>query len=448
MDTKLFSEFQPVSAKEWEEKILKDLKITSIQELFWHTPEGLDIRPFYNQEHIQNLTITPTYHHQNWEITQFIPTENHSAAELNEHLIKSLNGGATGIALNFFHPIHYSEVFNNISLPHIYSNIHISFDNFDLLEKYKDIYLSNNEFTQQKNCFINIDPIFLYTYFGEWHLSQEKDFEILHHLNHIPVNASLYKESGCNVIQELAYTLAHLNEYLFYFDTKNQLSKYKDIHLHLSIGYSFFTEIAKFKSLRILVHHLLKEYNHTANVHIHAQTTLMNKSYLDIYNNIIRTTTESMSAIFGGANSISILPFDYPFNKISDFSLRMARNQLIIMREESYLNKTAETTLGSFYIENYTQALVEKAYHQFLEIEKQQGLIPLLENGIIQQDIQNSFEKQLKEYIDNKKILIGINKYPLPNQEKINQFYYSLQHSSTPNALKYKRLAEYFENQI
>jgi methylmalonyl-CoA mutase len=163
MDTKLFSEFQPVSAKEWEEKILKDLKITSIQELFWHTPEGLDIRPFYNQEHIQNLTITPIYHHQNWEITQFIPTENHSAAELNEHLIKSLNGGATGIALNFFHPIHYSEVFNNISLPHIYSNIHISFDNFDLLEKYKDIYLSNNEFTQQKNCFINIDPIFFCT---------------------------------------------------------------------------------------------------------------------------------------------------------------------------------------------------------------------------------------------------------------------------------------------
>jgi methylmalonyl-CoA mutase len=445
---KLFSEFQPVSAKEWEEKILKDLKITSIQELFWHTPEGLDIRPFYNQEHIQNLTITPTYHHQNWEITQFIPTENHSAAELNEHLIKSLNGGATGIALNFFHPIHYSEVFNNISLPHIYSNIHISFDTFDILEKYKDIYLSNNEFTQQKNCFINIDPIFLYTYFGEWHLFQEKDFEILHHLNHIPVNASLYKESGCNVIQELAYTLAHLNEYLFYLDTKNQLSKYKDIHLQLSIGYSFFTEIAKFKSLRILVHHLLKEYNHTANVHIHAQTTLLNKSYLDIYNNIIRTTTESMSAIFGGANSISILPFDYPFNKISDFSLRMARNQLIIMREESYLNKTAETTLGSFYIENYTQALVEKAYHQFLEIEKQQGLIPLLENGVIQQDIQNSFEKQLKEYIDNKKILIGINKYPSPNQEKKNQFYYSLQHSSTPNALKYKRLAEYFENQI
>jgi methylmalonyl-CoA mutase len=126
----------------------------------------------------------------------------------------------------------------------------------------------------------------------------------------------------------------------------------------------------------------------------------------------------------------------------------MARNQLIIMREESYLNKTAETTLGSFYIENYTQALVEKAYHQFLEIEKQQGLIPLLENGVIQQDIQNSFEKQLKEYIDNKKILIGINKYPLPNQEKKSQFYYTLQHSSTPNALKYKRLAEYFENQI
>lgn len=445
---KLFTEFQPVSTQEWEEKILKDLKITSIQELFWHTSEGLNIRPFYNQEHIQNLTITPTFNHHNWEISQFIPTENLSAEELNKHLIKSLNGGSNGIVLSFFQPINYSEVFNNISLPHIYSNIHISFDTIDLLEKFKDVYLSNNEFTQQKNCFINIDPIFLYTYFGEWHLSHEKDFEILHHLNHIPVNASLYKENGANVIQELAYTLAHLNEYLFYLDTKNQLSKYKDIHLHLSVGSSFFTEITKFRSLRILVHHLLKEYKHIANVHIHAQTTLINKSFLDIYNNIIRTTTEAMSAILGGANSISILPYDYPFNKISDFSLRMARNQLIIMREESYLNKTAETALGSFYVENYTQALVEKAYHQFLEIEKHQGLIPLLENGNIQKDIQNSFEKQLKEYIDNKKTLIGINKYPLPNQEKKNIFYYSLNHSSSPNALQYKRFAEYFENQI
>lgn len=446
---KLLQDFKPVSAREWEEKILKDLKCSSIEELIWHTPEGIDIRPFYNHEHITHISHGHLFHHTNFDTVQYIPVFTHSSEEINENIIKSLNGGASGIHLEFYQKHNFPECFNNISLPHIYSNIHISFDALDLLHTYKDIYLQENEYTKTKNCFIHIDPIFLFEKFGEWHHNRQKDFEILLELNHIPINAVLYKESGANAVQELAYTLAHLNEYLLFLEQNQQLSKYKYIHINVSVGSSFFTEISKLRALRLLVQHLLKEYNHKAHIHIHAQTTLINKSYLDIYNNLIRTTTEAMSAVFGGADSISILPFDFPFNKISDFSLRMARNQLIIMKEESYLNKTAEAAAGSFYVENYTHQLVQSAYEKFLSVEKQNGLIPLLENNTIQSEVRQSFDAQLQKYIENKEILIGINKYPNPQQEKKYEFHYSLNVSTTTNilSLKYQRFAEYFEHQ-
>jgi methylmalonyl-CoA mutase len=446
---KLQSEFKPVSAKEWEEKILKDLKLTSIEELITHTSEGIDIRPFYNKEHISNINIHPYFNHIDWEITQFIPTQHHTEREINENIVKSLNGGSSGIHIDFYTKFDFDEIFTNISLPHIYSNINISFDALDIFKHLKEIYLSINEFTQKKNCFINIDPIYLFEKFGEWHNNKDTDFEVLHELNHIPVNAILYKESGANVVQELAYTLAHLNEYLLYLDNKKILSKYKDVHIQVSIGNSYFKEISKLRALRALVNHLLNEYHHTSNVHIHAQTTLLNKSFKDIYNNIIRTTTEAMSAIFGGANSISILPFDYPFKKVSDFSLRMARNQLIMMKEESYLNKTAETTLSNYFVEKFTQELIEKSYQKFLDIEKKNGLITLLEQNIIQQEIQKSCETELQKYINNQSVLIGVNKYPNPKDENIEKFYYQTSFDSTKtNALIPKRFAEYFEKQI
>lgn len=446
---KLFDEFQPVSAKQWEEKINKDLKITSIDELMWHTPEGIAIRPFYTAEHLKNLDVKPFPSPKNWEIVQYIPAFQHTSEEINEYIIKSLNGGVSGICLEFYKKYDFSKCFNNVSLPHLYSNFQISFDALDILYNLKDTYFSINEYTQSKNCFINIDPIYLFEKFGEWHLSQIKDFEILFELNHIPVNSVLYKESGANVVQELAYTLAHLNEYLYFLEEKNKLSNYKNIHIHISVGNSFFTEIARIRALRILVQHLLKEYKHNAQIHIHAQTTLLNKSYLDIYNNLIRTTTETMSAIFGGANSISSLPFDFPFNEISDFSLRMARNQLLIMKEESYLNKTTDVVRGNFYIENYTYQLIDKAYSKFLEIEKQNGLIALLEKNSVQDEIQQSFETQLKKYIEQKEILIGINKYPNPNAKTKTQLFYTLNPSSTSSVkpLYFKRYTEYFELQ-
>jgi methylmalonyl-CoA mutase len=446
---KLLEEFKPMSAKEWEEKILKDLKCSSIQELMWQTPEGIELRPFYNHEHFNQIPHQYLHHTPDFDIVQYIPTFTHSPEEINENIIKSLNGGASGIYLEFYQKYNFSECFNNISLPHIYSNIHISFDALDLLYTYKDTYLQENEYTKTKNCYIHIDPIYLFEKFGEWHETQQKDFEILFELNHIPVNAVLYKENGAHAAQELAYTLAHLNEYLLFLEEKQKLYQYKYIHINISVGNSFFTEISKLRALRILIQHLLQEYQHHAHIHIHAQTSLINKSYLDIYNNLIRTTTEAMSAIFGGANTISVLPFDFPFNKISDFSLRMARNQLIIMKEESYLNKTVETTAGSFYVENYTHQLVQAAYNNFLSIEQQNGLISLLENNIIQSEIRQSFDAQLKKYVENKEILIGVNKYPHPQQEKKSNVYYQLNPTTiTTNVqpLKYQRFAEYFEN--
>ncbi len=443
---KLFDEFSPSTAKDWEEKIIKDLKLKSLNELLWKTTEGLDILPFYMQEHLTEKNPPTIFTHSDWEIAPFIPSE-HPEEELNEYILKSLNGGASGISITFFEDKNFDEIFNNISLPNIYTNINISFDAIRLLKKLEPTYTSINHFTQQKLCYIHLDPIFLFEKFGEWHIDKESDLSVLETLNHIPVNATLYKETGANVIQELFYTLAHLNEYLYFLEQKKTLHSFRHIHIQTSIGNSFFTEIAKLRALRILIQHLLKEYKHSAELYIHAQTSLINKSYLDLHNNLIRTTTESISAIFGGANAISILPYDYPFNKISDFSLRMSRNQLLIMKEESFLNKVADVSSGNPFVENYTQMLVEKAYQGFLEIEKKGGLIKLLENGEIQTILQQTFENELQHYMTNNALLIGVNKYPNPHQTTITEFYYNIHPTNAPKTLISKRYTETFEHQ-
>lgn len=405
---KLFTEFSGVSNEQWNAQIIKDLKGIDINTLTWHTSNGIDVKPFYTSENIPK-DLKPLFSNSDWDICEHIEVTDEKKA--NAQALTALQKGASGLVFYIHRKIDTQVLIKNISLEHIYSQFFISHDALHVLHDLKDVYGKVNSFDGKIKCYVNIDPLSLFAFYGEWHASQEKDLSVLKELIHIPLNASLYQEAGANQVNELAISLTHLNEYFNYLN-ENKILSNKTILANFSIGGDFFTEIAKLRAFRKILTLLQESYQTNFKLHIHCQTSQLNKSDKDAYTNLLRSTTEAMSAVIGGTNSLSIIPYDQSFNESNEFSTRMAVNQQHILKDESYLNKVADISAGSYYIEELSEQLAEKAWEQFKAIEAKGGLIACLNSAYIQDMITTDYTSLLNSYKENKAVLIGVNKYP------------------------------------
>jgi methylmalonyl-CoA mutase len=187
--------------------------------------------------------------------------------------------------------------------------------------------------------------------------------------------------------------------------------------IEVSVGTNYFFEIAKLRALRILFNALAKEYNHTFDCHIIATPTKRNKTLYDYNVNMLRTTTECMSAVLGGADTVANLTYDSLYHKDNEFGDRIARNQLLILKHESYFDKVSNPADGAYYIETLTEQLAEKALLLFKEIEEKGGFITQLIEGKIQKKISESAFKEQELFDSGKEVLLGTNKYPNKNDK-------------------------------
>lgn len=413
----LFAEFNGVTAQQWKEQIIKDLKGVDFNALTWKTDNGFDVLPFYTSEDLKEKNA-PLFTDANWDLTEFIDVKDEVSA--NKKALNALQRGASGIVFFIRKKINTALLIKDISLEHIYSEFNISNDALHLIEDLKGYYAHKNAFDGKIKCIINIDPIYLYAFYGEWHKNEKTDLEVLKKLQHISVNATLYQEAGSSVVNELAFALAHLNEYFNYLSNE-KFASCKLIHSSFSIGSNFFMEIAKLRAFRKLVSLLQKQYNTNYHLHIHCQTSGINKSKADAYNNMLRSTTEAMSSIIGGANSLVVMPYNSTFEEINDFGNRIALNQQHVLKDESYLNKVADIASGSYYIESLTETIAEKAWEKFKEIESKGGLIKCLQNNFIQDLIEKDFNNSLNQYKENKLVLVGVNKFQNTNETISNK---------------------------
>jgi len=178
------------------------------------------------------------------------------------------------------------------------------------------------------------------------------------------------------------------------------------------VGSNYFFEIAKLRAFRSLFKLIAQEYNHTHDCHIVVSPSKRNKTIYDYNVNMLRTTTECMGAILGGADTLINLPYDALYHKDNEFGDRIARNQLLILKHESYLDKVDNPADGSFYIESLTQQLAEKSLALFQEIETQGGFLQQLKEGVITRKIQESAAKEQALFDEGKTILLGTNKHP------------------------------------
>lgn len=404
MKKHLLTDFDPVSAKAWKQKIQVDLKGAEYNEtLISKTLEGIHIKPFYhNDDGIATTEIPGTP--SGWNITQGIFIDDARIA--NDIAVDALKKGADAIVFGAKKTFNIPSVFKNF--PFSKATIYFDFSFLDIdFTKELSLYLTKNK----AEFYLNIDPVGKLSKEGNWFKSQKEDFKALQSLpqiaNTISVDTTNYQNAGANMIQQLAYALAHANEYL-----NNQTTD--SITFKIATGTHYFFEIAKIRALRILYASLAKEYNCSQTCHVIAQPSRRNKTIYDYNINMLRSTTEAMSSVLGGADAVCSMPYDVLYHKSNEFGERISRNQLLILKGESYFDVVSNPADGAYYIESVTQELASKALELFKQIEDGGGFIKQLLQGDIQKKIKESASKQ-QELFDNGSItLLGTNKHPNP----------------------------------
>lgn len=404
----LFNEFNPVSAKQWKQKIQFELKGADYNEtLIWNSPEDIKVKPFYDGEDFSKSFPIIT------KATEFKICQNIFVFDVEksiERALDTLNRGAESIRFTIENEaVDVFKLLEKLPLEKITIYFHLSFISIDFVKKIDAI-------AKQRNAiiFCNLDPIGQLARDGNWFTTAEKsNFETLNLLSKetssislISIDGSLYQNAGANMVQQIAYCLAHANEYFNRLETIDH-----PIVFEISVGTNYFFEIAKLRALRLLFNLIAKEYKHKFDCSLLVTPTKRNKTLYDYNVNMLRTTTECMSAILGGANAIANLPYDALYHKDNEFGDRIARNQLLILKKESYFDKVNNPADGSYYIENITNQLAEKALVLFKDIESNGGFLKQLNEGIIKRKIQESADATQDLFDSGKEILLGTNKY-------------------------------------
>ncbi len=406
----LFQDFEAVTSKQWKQQIQYELKGADYNDtLVWESPEGIKVKPFYHNDEFETPLQVKA------PATSFRILQNifvHDVKKSNERALDSLNRGAESIRFSIEdESVAIESLMQNLPLKGVTYYFYLPALSIDFATK-----LSNYAAHHQAQFILLTDPIGQLTKDGNWFENLESDFDKLNTIaassaiNYLSINSSIYQNAGANMVQQLAYTLAHINEYF------NRIPAIKHpITIEVAVGTNYFFEIAKLRALRLLFATLEKEYHHNFDCHIVVTPSRRNKTLYDYNVNMLRTTTECMSAILGGANAVANLPYDSLYHKDNEFGDRIARNQLLVLKHESHFDKVTNPAEGAYYIENVTQQLADKALLLFKDIEANGGFITQLIEGTIQRKISESAQKEQDLFDSGKETLLGTNKYPNKN---------------------------------
>lgn len=404
MKKSLFSEFEEVSAKAWTQQIQVELKGADFNDkMITHTEDGIDIKPFYHADDVEEFTSVAS---SKWDICQhFLVDENNKTSTI----LDAVHRGAEQIKLQV--------ISTAVSIGHLIDALYqkqikpyVEFEKINFTELEKLLSTHSN-----KAIFI-IDPIAKFGKTGNWYANQKTDFQFLKTVSaqedfNVSLQLKHYQQAGATHVQQLAYAMAHVNEYLNLAESQAYLQQIKSINLQVAVGGNYFFEIAKLRALRVLMFSLLSEYQLEIPIQIIAEPTLRNKTLYDYNVNMLRTTTECMSAVLGGADVVCNLNYDAIYQKENEFANRISRNQLLILKNESYFDKVLNPADGSYYIEKITQQMQEKALAIFKDLEKGGGLIHQLFEGKIQKKIKEQDANERAEVLSGKKKLVGSNAY-------------------------------------
>jgi len=445
---KRFSEFPPVMPEQWEAQIQKDLKGADYdKKLVWRPLEGFAVKPYYTAADLANINWLKTYPGEfpyvrgnqasgnNWLVRQDIKVTD--IKEANEKALDILMKGVDSLGFELDCKKQYTLADIELLLKNIRADIaEINFLGTDqhqaLVTIIEQLVKKYNRPMDKIHGSVNFDPIMRFSRRGVWYKGENDDFDTAHALvksvqslpvyRVIGVNGHIFTNAGATIVQEIACSLAVGAEYLTRLTNKGLFIGEITPHMkfNLAIGPNYFMEMAKLRAYRLLWAKITNAYGlndaRNGRLFVHATNSSWNYTTYDPYVNMLRSTTGTMSALLGGIDSFKVLPFDMPFEQPTDFAERVARNQQLILKEESYLDKVADPASGSYYIENLTHSIVEAAWKLFLDIQEEGGFLAALKNGSVQRFITESARKKDLNLATRREIMLGTNQYPNFNE--------------------------------
>lgn len=444
----LFDMFPPVSTEEWKAKITADLKGADFdRKLVWRTNEGFNVQPFYRREDIKDLPtigglpgefpyVRGTRDNNEWLVAQTLVKG--TAQEMADHARHIIDRGVEAIRIKMPRTMEIADlavILKDVDLKKIEVNVKCCAGR--AAEVATELVKIVKEAGAEKEFRGSIDynPFRRLLKHG---LPFKKDavaegmkvYEAVKEIEGIrcfPVNSYMFNNAGAYITQELGYALAWGAEWLTLMTeaglTVDEVAK--RIRFNMGISSNYFMEIAKFRAARMLWAEIVKAYKpadeNSCKMWAHAVTSKFNQTLYDSHVNLLRSMTETMSAALAGVNSIETLPFDRCYQRPDEFSERIARNQQIMLRDESHLNKVVDPAGGSYYIETLTVSIAEQSWKLFNEVEDNGGFYELLKKGEIQAKVNESGVKRHVDVARRKEILLGTNQYPNFNETALQK---------------------------
>ena len=420
-NAEFLAEFPPISTQEWEDTIRKDLKSADYaRKLLWQTAEGLTVKPYYRAEDIAQLDqvkvapgdfpymrgarLTP-----GWMIREEIAVED--PGEANRAARAALASGADEIAFRDVRLANDSDLrlllLNLEGIP-----LHFETADIPLLRLLKD-YLQK----RHHNAPISTgwDPC------SDFAFSAELADTSIPFFRPFTFHGEAFERSGAHAVEEVAFSLSAAIDFM---DAMLERGLPPDraansLAFSFAIGSTFFVQIAKLRSFRMLWAQVVTSYGGSqecARTRIHARTSHWNKTIYDPHVNILRATSEAMAAVLGSADSLSILPFDLCYKTPDAASLRLARNTQLLLRHEAHLDRVADLGAGSYFLESITDSIARESWKLMQEIEQIGGFRKASESGMVAQTLAASLAAKEQSTASRRAVLTGTNRYANPDE--------------------------------
>lgn len=452
----MFREFESTSKSEWKAKAEKDLKGKPLAKLNWRTFEGIEFGPYYNAEDLESNSIKALLPGQSpflrshkelsngWLIRESISKHKNFTAT-NSKAQRAVEEGAHNLV---FEVLANEQGFAGIpvkdldGLGQLLQNVDpqqtgISFKSGNLSPFYFkllcDWATARGSETSQLFGSTDYDPVSDYLTSGLSSKSLESLFNDLKnglayakskapYYKVLNLQSSTFHNTGASIVQELAMTLSLANEYIYQMEERGLAFNdfFSQLQIELSIGGSYFQEIAKIRAMRWLWTTLTSQYSQKEEAqacYIVGSTSEWNKSVYDPYVNMLRLTTEAMSMTIGGVDEAQIDGYDKTFRNTNEFSERISRNLHHLLTSESHIDKSIDPASGSYYIETLTEELAQNAWSLFQEIEEKGGLLATAQSGWLQEQIAGSRKKREQRLSTRKEKFIGVNEFPNPEDD-------------------------------
>jgi methylmalonyl-CoA mutase len=362
----LFASFAPTSRNDWMTVALSEVDGKNPFEALQWTLGEIKGSPYYDQEDNDTSPIVlppSTSEFMGPRAWRNMPVINAlEEKKANEKALHYLRSGADGILFDTTqnNTISFSELLHLIEWPHCSIGFYLPDDVdgfFDALSSY----LSSNNSPEKLNGF------FLKKTYPHHPQSMHKVIHTMSaysHLHFLGINTTI--EDPVDQINDLLLNAVTLIDQLTELESAHSLIM-RNLFFSVPVGTDFFAEIAKLKALRLLWFQVLHAYGihdrKLFDVTIHAYSEPWKKELFQPHENMLKGTMASLASILGGCNALSVHPDHEHDERLS----RIARNVSSLLREESYLNKVADPTAGSYYVDTLVKEMAEKAWTKFIQ---------------------------------------------------------------------------------